>query len=414
MGGYTYVYIGVIAAIIAIGFFLFFYLQQGQPVSKGGQQFFIAQVPTGLNNLTLCDAHGTTPFMEGFYLQGAQPGTLKTWNWGDTKPDETTTSVVMNHDYRLNKNDTSLQFKGNVTEWDYDNPTKIRDREYFTVTVDNTNLKANYDQFEGVIIKNDYAGFSVSTPAQPTWYTWYWDKTNPNDYDYTSLDNSNPGHEYSNIGKFHGYVTLASSSVNEEKDFCIMTISNMRNITGEINVTDKLFYIAPSVYLANDDLTFVLEKTPAPGLLTYSNPGYLWSFGDKSPPSRVQPASHMYENNGTYLVKVNATDSRGYLTLSKTIVILKPTMSIFPKSGPVGTNVIINGSQFPDGNYTGEVGKNLLLVVNPTFPVTVRNGTFSLSYQIPSGTQNGSKTIDVEYLPTGKILASTNFNVTRP
>lgn len=412
MGRYIYAYIGV-AVAVALGLFLFFYFQQGQPTVNVGQRFYIAQVPTGLNNLTLCDLRGTTPFMEGFYLQGAQPGALKTWSWGDDTPAETTTSIVMNHDYRLKNNDTSRQFNGNVTEWDYYNPTKIRDMEYFTVTVNNTNLKANYDQFEGVIIQDDYAGFSVSSSAPYAWYTWYWDKTNPSDYDYTSLDNSNPGHRYSSIGKFHGYVDITSPSLNEEKDFCVMVISNMKNITGQINVTDPLFSIYPSMGLPKDNLSFMAILVPAPGIQITSVPEYSWNFGDKSPVSHLAVPTHMYDKNGTYLVKVNVTDSRGYLTMSKTVVIIKPTLSIFPTHGPIGTNITINGSQFPDGSYTGKIGSSLLLANNPTFPVTVKNGTFSINYPIPSGILSGLKNIYVQYLPSQKTLASATFNVTR-
>lgn len=407
--GYSYVYIGVGIAIVAVGFFLIFYLQPNQQILK------VSEIPSGKNNLTKCADNGTTPFMEGFYLQGAEPYTLKTWNWGDGTPQENNTNVVMNHDYRLNKNETSRQFNGNVIEWDYDNPTKGIDIEHFTVTVvNNTNIIGNYDQFEGVIVLDDYAGFSVSYPIPDASYTWYWNKTNPYDSDPASLENSNPSHKYSDIGKYHGNVTITSSSQGAVKDFCVMVLSNMKNITGDIEVNDSSFYISSSVGLAKDNLDFTAQLGPAIEQQITSNQEQLWSFGDNTSLSYISNPPHIYEKGGVYKVKVNVTDSRGYLTLLKTVVILQPTIKIFPTAGPVGTIITVKGSQYPDGNYLVKLGRSMLEVINPSFPVTVKNGTFSVSFLVPNGTLSGPKIIYVEYPPAEKILANTTFNVTRP
>lgn len=408
--GYRYVYVitGIAAVAVLVLFFAFY--QQPTP------QVLQTLIPTGRDSLTLCDTRGTSPFMEGFYLQGAQPGTLKTWHWGDNSPDETTMSVVMNHNYRLAGNVTDRQFNGSVTEWEYVNPAKISDRENFTVYVTNSNLRGNYDQFEGAIIQGDYAGFTVGFPSSNALYSWYWDKNNPDDSDLYMLEDSNPGHKYPNIGRYQGNVAISSPDISEGKDFCVLVLSDMRNVTGVMEVNDSMFYISSSVGLAGDDMVFTVQLAPAPGLITMVTPTHSWSFGDNSTKVHNTDATvhHRYANNGTFLVQANVTDPRGYVTLSKTVVILKPSITVSPSSGPKTTKIVVHGTQFPDGNFTGMIGTSLLLVENPRFAVTVKNGTFTVDYQIPSGVLNGSKNIYVEYLPTGKVFASANFTVTGP
>ncbi|MDE1828703.1 MAG: hypothetical protein KGI25_00110 [Thaumarchaeota archaeon] len=401
--GYRYVFIIAGAAIAAAVLFLVLYHPQGQQITA-------SQIPTGKDNLTLCSHVGTNPFMEGFFLRGAEVYTLKTWDWGDGIK-ENNTSVVVNHEYRL-ENGTSRQFSGSVTEWK-DAKMKIgRDRENFTVTVNAVDFKniERFDQYEGVIVEGDYAGFSVSTNLTAPFFKWTWLKGDTGEPKIEGY--SNPSHQYSGKQTYNGFVTVDSKGIPaENRDFCVMTVSNDMNLTGYISVGYDSNVPSPlqMVFWANRSLNFIEQSGPAALSVLGAAQSQVWSFGDGSSASFDSNPSHKYAKAGVYRIEYNGSYPTGPLDLVRTVTILDPpVIHAYPPSGPVNTMVTVNGSNFmPNIQYDVYFGNNNQDDNNVTAD---RWGNFTTTFDVTSQFLSGPQRVHVEY--NGTTVTEANFQRT--
>lgn len=410
--GYSYVYVGIGIAIVIIGAVVILQLESVQQPTKEA-------ITYGNDKLTKCSDNGTHPFMEGFYLSHAIIYTLKSWNWGDGTPQENNTSIVMNHEYRLLKNETSQKFNGSVIEYNYENPRTIKDIEHFTVTVNRTNFSDtdNFDQFEGVIIQDDYAGFfdSSSNSGLPL-YKWSWysgDNQEPKIPGY-----SNPSHRYQSNGTYDGTVTVSvtGESIDKSRDFCVMVLSNMENNSGNIHVSypNGIGSASNSVFWGNRSLVFSLGMPSIMNQLpsTYSNYQTVWDFGDNQT-SDNKTVEHKYTKAGVYKVEFNGMNQVGPLTLLKTIWILgEPTLHVYPPYGPANTKITVNGSNYIPGTaYDVYFGNGLANKLDQNV-VADPNGNFTTSFLVPSGFLSEPQLINV-IDKNNTSIKDTYFNKTK-
>lgn len=361
---YIYVVIGII--IVVIGIILSY-----QPESNKQEH---------VKNLSLqmsCSS-GSDPLEVGFFLNDPYNiYRLKTWYWGDGTQENNTVNVN-NHRYALqNKSETSHTFSGNVTEWT--NLGKPYGYANFTINLIKPKkmiMLSGFDQFEAVIIKNDYVGFSTSVNSTSPKFTWDWNDNSTN----SGPQFFNPSHKYKEVSRYNGTLSVQDPNGIDTKKFCVLVLSDLETRTGAINIRNwesnqEQFHI-------NHPLQFTTQwsvgnKAPPPE--SFYNSTSEWIFGDNRPWEYCQrdhyySNCHTYIRDGNYNVTYHGIDKYDHpVILSKTVKIL-PLPSIHLELLQNGTNVVVNGY-----NFTSSI--QVIVSFDGTNPSitsnTDENGTFS-------------------------------------
>jgi hypothetical protein len=312
--------------------------------------------------------------------------------------------------------------------------------ENFTITVNHRDYSIikNFDQYEGVIIQGEHAGFSVATYRSVNpFYTWMW---GDNTEDKPSQANSNPSHQYNIIGNWSGALVVDSgygnySDLHDLKNFHVLVVSNMKKSTFDIEAAlDSDPAHKKTEFTKGDRVRFDIQKVPynpPPGLGGKSSPS--WYFNDinntstdcyygkiKLPhgyPTTTDQVCHIYNTTGVHNVTYSVWIGDKELAWTKHIrITAQPSIVPDVNEGAVGTKVIVTGSNFkPEGvtflwhnkdngrNYTG----NYLVDVNS-------DGTFVATLTVPSILQNGSYILYAKATHAEGDEAKANFKVIRP
>lgn len=393
-------------------------------------------------------ASGSSPLMVGFYLQNDNISSIKYWNFGDNRTDNSTHSYIENHMYVLpHINDTKWNFKGNVTiEYPAKNKVTI---ENFSVTVFNKDKRyiRNLDQYEGVIYQKDADGFDISVNGtELPDLRWVWgDKQVISGKSYT-----NPFHPYNNYGNFTGAVKLTPqlSSEYDTWNFGVLVLSSeepkptriydqpyptdLESAAGtdQFRVGQKLCFYFSADNNNEPSKKFVPTNTddckvikPSSESNKFSDPANIdhtvWNFSNTqrrytSADLELSP-TYTFTKNGTYSVNCTITyyDNTN-ITLSKAISILPlRTLSMWPNPVHVGDTIHVNGSYYaPEQGVDvwADVGRDgtylTTLQVNPITKII--DGTFQLPDNIPVGQH-------IMYVTNGtdRHLAEIKFSVTQ-
>src|SRR5574337_1838675 len=135
---------------------------------KLASQGFIVPLAAVLSQPVLIQSisYGPSPLTVGFYLTDNDIYTIKNWNFGDNKTDNSTYSIIENHPYTLpHRNDISWKFTGHVYVMDSWN----KHPQYnvtFIVNVTKKQYKpyiSNFNQYEGILYQHDADGLDVAT-----------------------------------------------------------------------------------------------------------------------------------------------------------------------------------------------------------------------------------------------------------
>jgi len=169
-----------------------------------------------------------------------------------------------------------------------------------------------------------YIPFNVQfndTSTGPAASAWNWSFGDGN---YSAVQD--PVHEYNVIGLFT--VTL--------------TVQN----DGGINQTIKVAYINSTALVSAPVSSFIMNTSsgPAPLGVSFNDTSIFvpttwnWSFGDGNY-SAVQNTSHLYPNEGVYIIKLNVSNAFGFNTSQQTLYVINITTggggSSSSASGPV-------------------------------------------------------------------------------
>ena len=251
---------------------------------------------------------GQAPLTVNF--QGTSPLTVTAWHW-DFGDGTTSTEQNPSHTYA-----SAGSYTVNLTVTHSDGTNYHRQTEY---------IKA-YDPpvagFAADITEGPYplaVQFTDASTGSPT--SWAWDFG-----DGSTSDEQNPVHAYTSAGTYTVTLTAANPAG-----------SNTTTRTGYITVSTPVIPQA----------SFTASQTAGAAPLTvrfndtslYQPTSWLWDFGDGNTSTEQNP-SHTYSYAGTFTVSLNATNSGGSDTVTRTEYIsvsdpAAPTAS-FAASGRVG------------------------------------------------------------------------------
>ncbi len=178
---------------------------------------------------------------------------------------------------------------------------------------------------------------------------------------------------------------------NNTVNLTVTNICNSSSITRTFVVTDKP---KSSFTTINSSCIPVTQTFTNTSTSYFSNPSYLWDFGDGTSSTLKNPSAKIYSTPGTYIVKLIITDSCGSDTSSQTFTAYNLPQAIVSGDTVACTfdtvrfvNTSINSNQ-----YNWQFGDNQSLTVNDTLPVkhvyTVP-GTYTVL--LISGTSSGCK-----------------------
>lgn len=125
---------------------------------------------------------------------------------------------------------------------------------------------------------------------------------------------------------------------------------------------------------------------------SYSNDidGYIanwaWNFGDGT--SANGPYTyHTYNVAGNYTVTLIVTDTGGQVgSVSHHVVIVAPSIVVTPQSGPIGTKVLVHGTNFPSsGGFPTGIPTTIDVTFDDQFVgfTTTANSTFTFVFNVP-------------------------------
>jgi PKD repeat protein len=224
--------------------------------------------------------------------------------------------------------------------------------------------------------------FSDLSTGEPVGYTsWLW-----NFGDGSTSTQQNPIYSYAANGLYT--VSLKSSLVANA------SVTNTTTKTGYINVTSAIlsvpvvdFSASPTIAAVGSTVTFVDASTNSPA-------SWLWNFGDGSE-SSIQNPSHIYSSVGNYTVTLNATNTYGTGTLSKTNYIqIKSSVEGFNRQDLVLGNLYTLTITVTDSATSAVLsGVSISDDTTGTSAVTDSNGIAVLTDQ-PYGVITGSLTKD--------------------
>ncbi|MCI4342292.1 MAG: PKD domain-containing protein [Thermoplasmata archaeon] len=182
---------------------------------------------------------------------------------------------------------------------------------------------------------------------------------------------TNPSHVYSTAGTYSVNVTGRDSVGGTASHLLAVTVDP--KLTAHPSASRAAFDVGSST---------MLSAGAAGGSGTYST--YAWTFGDGNTGNGASP-THTYAASGTYLARVNVTDTFGFVASGNLIITVNPVLTASPSATPAsvatgstvtfsagasgGTGPIVYAWEFGDGG-TGAVA-------NPTHSYS-HTGTFTV------------------------------------
>jgi gliding motility-associated-like protein len=178
---------------------------------------------------------------------------------------------------------------------------------------------------------------------------------------------TNPTHDYTTAGSFDVMLVSTSSLGN-----CTDTVVE----THVVNDQTKAEFSVDPVCLY-DSAQFVNESFIAVGTLTYA-----WEFGDGNTSTEENP-KHLYENPGTYLVKLTATSNLGSVSEFTSLLTIYPLPSanfvandvcdevsvVFSNLSSISGGTMTYAWSFGDGNSSQEFQPEHLYSQEGTYSV---------------------------------------------
>lgn len=145
----------------------------------------------------------------------------------------------------------------------------------------------------------------------------------------------------------------------------------------------------PTVNAPTVDFTFNQLGTYAPLYIQFINlssnaDSYSWDYGDGTTSTEVNP-NHLYTTGGTYTVRLNATNSGGTTTKTKSVIVSSP-----PSSARISA---LNMTVFPVNNSTGNPWDT---PNTPDIYFQIADSTGNIIY---NGNQSIAFNIDASFLP---------------
>jgi len=158
-------------------------------------------------------------------------------------------------------------------------------------------------------------------------YNWNFGDNTPNS------SQQNPSHTYSVNGTFTATVTVTDNSGLTATSTVAITVTLPPKVTASANVKSGQVPLTVSFTAIGQNIV-----------------SYLWNFGDSQTGTQQNP-THIYQNSGTYTVKVTGTDSIGQVTNDTLTVVVYGTLQNIVIT-PSNTTVQINTSkQFTATGY---------------------------------------------------------------
>jgi PKD repeat protein len=179
-------------------------------------------------------------------------------------------------------------------------------------------------------IEYEYSTSTTDIDGDLMFFLWDWDDGTPPVWygPYSSGETCTQPHEWTDFGTYNVKVK-AKDQYNEESEW-----SNPISVTIDYVPPIAKFTYTPDYPLAQTEIQFTDESTPGTGIITT----WYWTFGDGHSDD-IQNPTHMYSDDGTYIVDLKVTDDLGeYDTISKEIIVAnnRPTAiidSIIPNPG---------------------------------------------------------------------------------
>ncbi|MCE9539439.1 MAG: gliding motility-associated C-terminal domain-containing protein [Bacteroidetes bacterium] len=230
-------------------------------------------------NITFTGANGIAPYTFTYKVNGGANQTISTTN-GNSVTLAAPTGTVGTFTYTL----VSVAEAGSTTCFQTQTGT--------AAVVINPLPVANFG-FTNVCLNRILNFNDLSTVSSGSIVGWSWDFSNNDPLDITQ----NPGYMYADPGTYN--VTLVSTTNNGCKD------TTAKNV-----VVHPL--PAPQFYAANvcDGITTTFNDLSTI-LTTDTLQAWTWDFGDSSPQSNNQVASHLYADPGSYLVHLLVVSNFG-------------------------------------------------------------------------------------------------------
>ncbi len=223
--------------------------------------------------------------------------------------------------------------------------------------------------------------FNNTTSSNATYFNWSFPGGTPIT---SSLEN--PSVIYSNAGSYN--VTLIAGNVAG---------ADTLTFTNYINVQSKP--VTSFNYSNNNQITSFNNTT-------IGGSTYLWNFGDNST-STIKNPTHIYTNEGSYIVQLTATNACGSTVITQTIQVVFPPAANFSSNSNAGCNNLTIVFQdlsssgttawhwtFPGGNPGTSILQN---------PVVTYNSIGSYDVTLIATNSGGSDTI----VKTGYVLISS-------
>lgn len=188
-------------------------------------------------------------------------------------------------------------------------------------------------------------------------YTWYFGDNSP------SSTGSTTTHTYSQSGTYTVMLVLANASG------CTDTITTTINISTNINYS--INYTQTNCKTAELQATYISGDTSIQ---------YIWLFGDNSPAGNGNPITHIYPENGTYVVKLAVSNNQGCTDTIMTTVVLLFNMNYAIADSSIDCKTAQLRANYINGDTAAQLlwlfADNETATANPiihTFPNTGQN-----------------------------------------
>lgn len=198
------------------------------------------------------------------------------------------------------------------TSGDYDGSTSTDENDanvWFDVwdNYDTPTANAGSDQtvYTGNLVNFNGGSSYASTGSSLTKYQW--DFNNDGTYD---AEGATTSYTYSTKGVYIVTLKVTDSIGETDTDTCVVTVQN--------RVPTSAFTYSPSSPTTADTIQFTDTSTDSDGTIA----SWSWIFGDGTTSTSKDP-THKYSDDGTYTVKLTATDNNGGTDMeSKLITVL--------------------------------------------------------------------------------------------
>lgn len=216
-------------------------------------------------------------------------GTSYKWLFGDGTPEVTTTEPRVEHQY------TKVgEFQVRLITINATFSCHPQDTAYVKLKIGDNRADPSFDYSRLLPCENlDYRFVNTSTnfhnvPFKPNIFTWNFDDGTV----ITVPDKSPINHSFAGEGIYNVSLTI------DDDDFCNSPITYTQAL--HVAYTLKANFTTPQLGCA--PYTAVVENTSKGGSK------FVWDFGDGSAPVEGESPTHLYQNPGTYTIKLKVSD----------------------------------------------------------------------------------------------------------